>query len=149
MTDVEQVEVVLGNNDRVTLRVGGLFLKVDADQRRTNIEVEAIAMAPVPTPQVLWRKPPVLALGAVRGRALGRLQEPSTASPAAWAAVGAVLRVLHKAPPPRWPGSSVDELAARLAGECEWLLANNVLRLTWSRATAASPRPHCVRGPLL
>ena len=38
--------------------------------------------------QVLWRKPPVLALAAVGGTALGRVGEPSTASPTDWAAAG-------------------------------------------------------------
>ena len=51
-----------------------------------------MAIAPIPTPKVLWRKPPVLALAALRGTALGRLGEPSTASPAAWAAAGAAVR---------------------------------------------------------
>ncbi|MDQ1439163.1 MAG: hypothetical protein QOK43_2792 [Acidimicrobiaceae bacterium] len=124
---VEQVEVVLANNDRVTLRVGDVFLKVDADKRRSDVEVAAIEMAPVPTPEVLWRKPPVLALGALRGRALGRLDEASTASPGAWAAVGAALRALHEAPLPPWSGPTVDELAGRLARECEWLVANDVV----------------------
>jgi len=62
MADVEDVRVVLANNDRVTLRVGDVFLKIDADQARTDVEVEAMALAPVPTPKVLWRRPPVLAL---------------------------------------------------------------------------------------
>jgi aminoglycoside phosphotransferase (APT) family kinase protein len=127
MSVMEQVEVVLVNNDRVTLRVGNVFLKIDADQARTDVEVEAMAMAPVPTPEILWRKPPVLAVAALPGRVLGRLEEPSTASPAAWAAIGAVLRTLHDAPLPPWPGKSVDELAARLDRECDWLVANNVL----------------------
>ena len=127
MAGVEEVEVVLANNDRVTLRVGDVFLKIDADQRRADVEVEAMALAPVPTPEVLWRKPPVLALAAVRGKALGRLAEPSTASPAAWAAAGAAIRKLHDAPLPPWPGKSVDELASRLASECDWLVANEVL----------------------
>ena len=127
MSGVDQVEVVLANNDRVTLRVGEVFLKVDADQARTDVEVEAMAMAPVPTPEILWRKPPVLAIAALPGRALGRLEEPSTASPAAWAAVGAVIRTLHDAQVPPWPGRSVEELAARLDRECDWLVANNVL----------------------
>ena len=127
MPDVDQVEVILANNDRVTLRVGELFLKIDADQRRTDIEVAAMAMAPVPTPAVLWRKPPALALAAVRGQALGRLSEPSVASAAAWAAAGAAVRTLHDGPLPPWPGKSVDELASRLAGECDWLIAHAVL----------------------
>ena len=86
-----------------------------------------MAMAPVPTPEVLWRKPPVLALAALPGTALGRLGEPSTASSAAWAAAGAAVRTLHDAPLPPWPGRSLDELASRLADECEWLVANDVL----------------------
>jgi aminoglycoside phosphotransferase (APT) family kinase protein len=127
MPHVEQVGVVLANNDRVTLRVGDVFLKIDADQRRTDVEVEAMAIAPVPTPEILWRNPPALALAAVPGKALGRLGEPSTASPAAWAAAGAAIRTLHDAPLPPWPGRSVDELASRLAGECDWLVVNEVL----------------------
>jgi len=127
MADVEEVEVVVAHRERVTLRVGDAFLKIDVDQARTDVEVEAMAMAPVPTPRILWRKPPVLALAAVPGTALGRLQEPSTASPAAWAAAGAALRALHDAPLPPWPGRSADELATQLDGECEWLIANDVL----------------------
>lgn len=127
MAHMEDVEVVLTNNDRVTLRVGDTFLKVDADQSRTDVEVEAIALAPVPTPDILWRTPPVLAVAALPGRALGRLGEPSTASPEAWAAVGATIRTLHQAPLPPWPGPDVDTLAARLAGECDWLVANQIL----------------------
>ena len=123
MLAVKDVEVVLANNDRVTLRVGDVFLKIDADRARTDIEVEAMTMAPVPTPTILWRKPPVLALAALRGAPLGR-QESSAA---AWAAAGAVLRTLHDAPLPPWPGRSVDELASRLDGECEWLITNDVL----------------------
>jgi len=127
MSNVERVEVVLANNDRVTLRVGDVFLKIDADQARTDVEVEAMMMAPVPTPEILWRKPPVLAVAALPGGALGRLEEPSAASPVAWVAVGAVIRTLHDAPLPPWPGKSVDELAARLDRECDWLVANSVL----------------------
>ena len=127
MAGVEDVEVVVAHSERATLRVGDVFLKIDADQARTDVEVEAMAMAPVPTPEILWRKPPVLALAALRGTALGRLGEPSTASPAAWAAAGAAVRTLHEAPLPPWPGRSVDELATRLDGECEWLVANDVL----------------------
>jgi hypothetical protein len=39
-------------------------LKADADQARIDVEVEAMALASVPAPQVLWRKPPVLAIAA-------------------------------------------------------------------------------------
>src|SRR5258708_21367403 len=127
MADVEQVEVVVAHKERATLRVGEVFVKIDADQTRTDVEVEAMAMAPIPTPAVLWRKPPVLALAALPGTALGRLGEPSTASPAAWAAAGAAARMLHDAPLPPWPSSRFDDLASRLDGECELLVANGVL----------------------
>jgi len=127
MADVAEVEVVVAHSERATLRVGDVFLKVDGDQTRTDVEVEAMAMAPVPTPAVLWRKPPVLALAAVPGTALGRLGEPSTASPAAWAAAGAAARMLHDAPLPPWPGRSLDRIASDLDAECGWLVTNGVL----------------------
>jgi aminoglycoside phosphotransferase (APT) family kinase protein len=124
---VEEVQVVVAHNERATLRVGDLFLKIDADQTRTDIEVEAMAMAPVPTPEILWRHPPVLALAALPGTALGHLGEPSSASSVAWAAAGAAARALHDAPVPPWPGQGPDDLATQLATECEWLVANHVL----------------------
>jgi hypothetical protein len=67
--------------------------RVDADQTRAGVEVEAMAVAPIPVPEVLWRRPPVVALAAVSGTALGCLGEPSTASAAAWAAAGAAARL--------------------------------------------------------
>ncbi|MFD0733612.1 phosphotransferase family protein [Planotetraspora mira] len=127
---MDEVQMVVAHSERATLRVGDVFLKVDADQARIDVEVEAMALAPVPTPKVLWHKPPVLAIAAVPGTALGRLGEPSTASPAAWAAAGAAIRRLHDAPlPPRLgrAGRGRDELAADLDGECEWLVTNGVL----------------------
>ena len=124
---MDEVKVVVAHSERATLRVGDIFLKVDADQARVDAEVEAMALVPVPTPEILWRKPPVLALAALRGATLGRLGEPSTASPAAWAAAGAAVRMLHEAPLPPWPGPRLDEIATRLDGECEWLVANGVL----------------------
>src|SRR5690242_19436702 len=100
IADVGEIEVVVAHQERATLRVGDVFLKIDVDQARTDVEVEAMAMVPIPTPQVLWRKPPVLALAALRGVPLGRLGRPSTASPAAWAAAGGAVRMLHDAPLP-------------------------------------------------
>ncbi len=127
MAVVEEVTVVVAHSERATLRVGGMFLKVDGDQARTDVEVEVMAMVPVPTPQILWRKAPVLALAALPGTRLGHLGEPSAASSTAWAAAGAAVRALHGAPLPPWPGRSVDELAAHLDRECGWLVANDVL----------------------
>jgi aminoglycoside phosphotransferase (APT) family kinase protein len=155
MAGVDTVEVVVAHSERATLRTGDVYLKIDADQTRIDVEVEAMAMAPVPTPRILWRKPPVLAIAAVPGTALGRLGEPSTASPAAWAAAGAAVRTLHDAPLPPWPGRTLDELAARLDGECEWLVANDVLpadlviRNREKAAAALRPwRPVFIHGDL-
>jgi hypothetical protein len=124
---VEKVEVVVAHKERATLRVGEVFLKIDANQVRTDREVEAMAMAPVLTPEVLWRKPPVLALAALRGTALGRLGEPSTATSSAWIAAGAAARTLHDAPLPPWPGWNLEEFTSHLDGECAWLVANAIL----------------------
>jgi aminoglycoside phosphotransferase (APT) family kinase protein len=127
MAGVEMVELVVAHSERATLRVGGVFLKIDADQGRTDREVAAMAIVPVPTPDILWRKPPVLALAELRGTALGRLGEPSPASPAAWSAAGAAVRRLHEAPLPPWPGPRLDEIASQLDGECEGLVTAGVL----------------------
>ena len=127
IADVEEVEVIVAHSERATLRVGDVFLKIDADPARVDIEVEAMALAPIPTPEVLWRKPPVLALAALPGTALGRLGEPSMASSAAWAAAGAAVRMLHDAPLPPWPSRRLDESASHLDAECEWLVTNGVL----------------------
>jgi aminoglycoside phosphotransferase (APT) family kinase protein len=127
MGGVDEVEVVVAHAERATLRVGGVFLKVDGDQTNTDIEVEAMALAPVPTPEVLWRKPPVLALAALPGAAIARLGRPSGASPAVWASAGATVRRLHDAPLPPWSSRKLDGLAEQLDGECAWLVANDVL----------------------
>jgi aminoglycoside phosphotransferase (APT) family kinase protein len=106
-----------------------------------------MALAPIPTPEVRWRKPPVLALAALPGTALGRLGQPSTTSPAAWAAAGAAARMLHDAPLPPWPSRKLEEMASHLDGECEWLVTNGVLPadlVTRNRQVAEAalrPRP--------
>ena len=86
---VKAVDVVLANNDRVTVRVGDVFLKIDADPGRSAREVEAMTLAPVPTPEVLWRRPPVVAIARVPGAPLDEPGRPSNAAHAAWAATTA------------------------------------------------------------
>lgn len=124
---MEEVAVVAAHRERATLRVGEVFLKIDTDQARTDAEVQAMTIAPVPTPEVLWRKAPVLALAALPGNPIARLGEPSTASPAAWAAAGATVRTLHDAPLPPRTGRTVDEIATELDAECAWIVANEIL----------------------
>ncbi|MFJ9694097.1 phosphotransferase [Kitasatospora sp. NPDC101183] len=121
------IEIVVAHHERATLRVGDLFLKVDTDRERAGVEAGALVLAPVPTPRVVWHEPPVLAVAAVPGVALGNYGEPSAGSAADWAAAGAAVRRLHEAPLPPWPGRGPEELAARLEEECAWLLANGVL----------------------
>ena len=122
-----EVEVVVANSERATLRVGDVFLKIDADQTRTDVEVEAMAMAPVPTPEILWRKPPVLALAALPGTALGRLgsrrprrrrRGPRRVPPSG----RCTTRRCRHGPVGASTSSHRD-----LDGECEWLVANDVL----------------------
>ena len=127
MAEVEEVRVVVAHRERATLRVGDVFLKIDADQARVDIEVKAMAIAPIPTAKVLWRKPHVLALAALPGTALGRLGKPSIASAAAWAAAGTAVRMLHDAPLPPWSSRQRDEPASHLDSECRWLVTNGVL----------------------
>jgi len=127
---MDEVKVVTAHSERATLRVGDVFLKVDSDQARLDREVEVMALVPVPAPTVLWHKPSVLAISAVPGTVLGRIGRPSTSSPAAWAAAGAVVRQLHDAPAPPWPGGGgqgIDELAAKLDEECERLVRDSLL----------------------
>ncbi|MGW7335110.1 aminoglycoside phosphotransferase family protein [Streptomyces sp. NPDC054808] len=127
---MDEVEVVVAHSERATLRVGDVFLKVDADQARIDVEVQAMSLAPVPTPKVLWRKPPVLAITALPGTTLGRLGGPSTGSSAAWAAAGAAIRKLHDGPLPSWQGRasrSIAALAAELDDECERLVTSGLL----------------------
>ncbi|MGI5419110.1 phosphotransferase family protein [Actinomadura luteofluorescens] len=127
---MDEVEVVVAHSERATLRVGDVFLKVDADQARIDVEVEAMSLAPVPTPEVLWHEPPALAIAALPGTTLGRLGGPSTGSPAAWAAAGATIRKLHDAPLPPRPGRagrSITALVAELDEECEMLVTSGIL----------------------
>ena len=45
---MQAVDVVLANNDQVTVRVGDVFLKIDSDHNRSAREVEAMSLAPLP-----------------------------------------------------------------------------------------------------
>lgn len=123
----DEVRVLVAHRERATLRVGDVFLKIDGDQARVEVEVEAMARAPIPTPEILWRKPPVLALAALRGRPLGRLGEPAVTPARAWAAAGAAVRMLHDAPAPPWRSGRYRESAAQLDDECRWLVTSGTL----------------------
>lgn len=127
MSGVDDIEIVVAHTERATLRVGDVFLKIDPDQERMDVEVEAMRLAPVPTPEILWRRPPVLALARLPGRALGSLEAPSPAPAQAWRAAGSAIRRLHDAALPPWSGRGVEDLAGRLDEECSWLLTHEVL----------------------
>ena len=46
MADVEEVEVVVAHHECATLRVGDVFLKIDADQMRTDVEAGPARIRP-------------------------------------------------------------------------------------------------------
>jgi Ser/Thr protein kinase RdoA (MazF antagonist) len=121
------IEVVVAHAERATVRVGDVFLKIDTDQQQADREVANMRLAPVPTAEILWRRPPVLALAALPGVALARLGEPATSSAAAWEAAGTMVRTLHDAPPPAWESKRGSERAATLEQECAWLVEHDVL----------------------
>lgn len=123
----DAVRVVVAHAERATLRVGDLFVKVDADPARSGREADAIRLAPVPVPRIRFHEPPVLGLEAVAGQALGVLGAPSPASSAAWAAAGVVVRRLHEAPLPPWPGAALGDVTAQLDEACSWLREHDVL----------------------
>ncbi|WP_375389102.1 phosphotransferase family protein [uncultured Amnibacterium sp.] len=125
---MDEVRVVVAHSERATLRVGDTFLKIDADPDRIDREARVMRLAPIPTARILWQQPNVLALAALPGVALGRLGEPSAASPVAWAAAGAAVRRLHDSAPPPWRGRGPDDGAAReLERECAWLVDEHVV----------------------
>lgn len=67
MARMENVEVVVAHQARATVRVGDVFLKIDAEQAHLDTEVAATALSPIPAPEVLWQQPSVLAIRAVTG----------------------------------------------------------------------------------
>ena len=140
IADVDTVKIVVAHGDHATLRVGDVFLKIDADQSRTDIEVAAMAMAPVPTPHILWRDPPVLALAAVPGAALGHLGQPSTGTSAAWAAAGGAVRALHDAPLPPWPGRSLEDVPTITLG-CTTIVAGPMTYQLWTNRVSCAASP--------
>ena len=124
---MQDIEVVVAHPERATIRVGEVFLKIDTDQEQADREVESMRLAPVPTAEVLWRRPPVLALAALPGAPIARLGEPATTPSAAWEAVGAVVRRLHDADPPPWESGRATDRGATLERECAWLVEHDRL----------------------
>lgn len=123
-----EVEVLVAHQARATLRVGDVFLKVDPDRTGIDAEVAAMAAVTVPTPRVLWREHPVLALELVPGTALGTFGHPSPVGPAAWSAAGEALRAIHRTPlPAALPPPATSPLRRRLDESCAWLLAHGVV----------------------
>lgn len=66
---MDEVQVVVAHSERATLRVGDVFLKVDADQARIDAEVRAMSLAPRPSKVT---RSPASSTGPRRATALGR-----------------------------------------------------------------------------
>jgi aminoglycoside phosphotransferase (APT) family kinase protein len=124
---VEELEVVVAHADRVTLRVGDTFLKVDGDSRRLDAEAAAMSVVPVPTPRILWRQKHVLALATVEGSPLERLGHAASAPATAWISAGAAVRTLHSTPLPDRFRTVGEPLGHDLDAQCDWLVAAGVL----------------------
>lgn len=128
LDDLPEVQVVVAHQARATLRVGDVFLKVDPDRAGIDAEVAAMGSVPVPTPRVVWRRHPVLAIELVPGTALGTFGHPSPVGRASWTAAGAAVRAIHETPLPV-PASAetTGTLAQRLDEACERVLAHDVV----------------------
>ena len=133
---MDQVDILVSHQERLTVRVGNTYVKVDAAAWRLTREVEAMELVTVPTPEVLWHHDHVLALSEVRGSQLGRLGESSTAPATVWADAGALAREIHSLATPPWVGWDADGFADFIDGECRWLVDKNVI----SPAIAVSAR---------
>lgn len=124
---VDHVEVVVAHRERAVVRVGDVFLKVDVDARRTAAELDAMRLAGIPTPAVLWHEPPVVALAALPGRPLARLGAVDASSATAWAAAGAAARALHAAPLPPIVGWRAADFASYADTSVRWIVDHGVL----------------------
>lgn len=118
---MDRVDVVVAHAERAVVSAGDVFLKIDTHVARVDTELAAMRRAPIPTPTILWHRPPVLALQRVRGLSLSDLGGSGTTA-ASWQAAGAAARVLHEHPTSgtwrAWYGA--DD--GFLDGERRWLI---------------------------
>ena len=124
----DELEVISAHHERAVIAVGDLVLKIDTNPVNTAREVAAMALAVgVPTPEVAWCRPPVLAMSRLSGEPLARPGIEPTSSPAAWEAAGAVLRALHALPLPPWVGWRQPEFSAYFEACVRWLVDGDVI----------------------
>lgn len=121
------VEVVTSHQERAVVRVRDVFLKIDVDVARLAVEMEAMERAPVPTPAVVWHRPPVLAMAAVPGRPLAQLGAEDRSSTQAWTAAGRMVRVLHGAPLPPARGWRAADFEAHATSSSRWIIDHGVV----------------------
>ena len=122
------LEVISAHHERAVVAVDDIVLKIDTDPHHTAVEVEAMRRAVgVPTPDVLWCRPPVLALSRLRGGPLALPGIEPTTTPAAWEATGAVVRRLHSLPLPPWRGWRAPDSRAYLEESVGWLSDRDVV----------------------
>ena len=117
--------MVSAHHERVVVRIGDAFVKLDSDAENLRRERAALSCAPIPTPEVLWWSdgpPAALAVRALSGSALGRFGEVSPHGPDVWARVGAVVRELHVTSLPEWLETVGESRAAVIDEVKDWLL---------------------------
>lgn len=133
------LEVLSAHHERAVLAVDDVVLKIDGDAAHLAVEVEAMDLAVgVPTPEVLWCRPPVLALRRLRGGPLGTLGADLTTPASAWEAAGVVVRQLHERPLPPWRGWREPESSAYLDECVGWLVDRRVVDRAILDAAAAA-----------
>ena len=138
------------HHERAVIAVGDLVLKIDTDPVHTQREVEAMDLAVgVPTPDIAWCRPPVLALSRLRGGPLARPGVEPTTAPTAWEAAGRVLHHLHSLPLPPWPGWRAAEFRAYLDGCVRWLVDRDVVERTVLHRAARIVEPALRDFPLV
>jgi Ser/Thr protein kinase RdoA (MazF antagonist) len=134
--------VVVAHQERVTLRVGDVYVKVDVEDGRIQREVDALAAATgVPRPEVRWQHEHVVALSEVVGVPLGVLGAPSPSTPAAWRNAGAMARELHSHPLPPWTAWDHRGFTEFIDGECRWLYDHGVAPTTTIDAVRRQVEP--------
>ena len=144
------LEVLSAHHERAVIAVGDEILKIDTDHHHTAVEVEAMQLAiGVPTPEVRWCRPPVLALARLPGEPLAQPGVEPTTGPSAWEATGAVVRTLHELPLPPWPGRRAADPGASLDECVRWLADRHVVEQAVLDRAAAVARGALREFPLV
>ena len=128
------------------LRVGDVFLKVDADRHASTSKLRRWPWHRSRLRKCCGGSHPCSRSPRSQGRHSGASASPSTASSAAWATAGAAVRTLHETPLPPWPGKTWTASPRPSTASANGSSPIASFPPTWSPATAASPTLPSGRG---